>query len=238
MLNNQSTQGIQFGRVARPTISNSITKTTTNTVEIEKLFTAQSKLHTCIANNQNLFEINFAQETKTRIDASAWLELQKELLDIEQDLLTSLKQAQDLVTQASNTKTKLDNDLIKNWSTHSKRAILLDLLNNSNTNPEIIESIDEAFLEEASAMLSFTSPTICTELLALLVEQIKDFSALVRKFELAVTSEKQEELLRTLLGDPTNPDEIFFDVFASGFSAMTDFELSLTAIATYLVLHS
>jgi len=231
MLQNQPKQGIQFGKVSQPT------KIMLQT-DIDSLFSAQAKLPACIRTCQNLFEINFSQENKARIDASAWLELQKELLNIEKELFTALKQAQYLLTNCSINTVIEDSNSVNNWATNSKRAILLDLLNDSDTDLSIIESIDTALLEDETIIDSFTKPALRNDLLALLEEQVKDFSKLAKDFELAVTSEQQEEMLSKLLGDSVQQEDILFDVFASGLTNITDFEVSFTVIATYLVLCS
>lgn len=219
--------------------SNLQTTPSANYTKIETLFATQAQLQSCIESNKNLFEANFGQEQQIRVDASAWLELRNDLVNIEKNLYTSLNNAQDMLSNSTQSfDATAAKQSLENWAKDTKRFILLDLLNEHNINPELITAIDEAFLEEPKDMLAFTTASIHTDLLSLLEEQIKDFSNLVKKAELAVSSEAQQEILQQLLGDLSNTDDFLFDIFASGFSTMGDFEITFAVIATYTVLCS
>ncbi len=231
MLGNQQSQENYLVNIAA--------KTSGNYNQIETLFAAQAQLQSCITSNQNLFETNFGQEQTIRVDAAAWLELRNNLVSIEKDLHIALKNAQAMLNSSvQNFNANNAKEDLKTWNMNAKRFILLDLLNTHNINPELINAIDESFLEEPESMLAFTSPSTPADLLVLLEEQIKDFSTLVKKAELAITPQDQEDILHQLLGDASNTEDLLFDVFASGFSAMGDFEISFVVIATYMVLCS
>ena len=220
-------------------VATTLSTASANYLQIDTLFAAQGQIQDCINTNQNLFATNFGQEQKIRIDATAWLELRNTLVNIEKNLYNSLNNAQDML---NNSVESFDPNTAKqglaNWAKDTKRFFLLDLLNEHKLNPELITAIDEAFLEDPEDMLAFTTANIRNDLLSLLEEQIKDFSILVKKAELAVSQEQQEEVLQELLGDMNSSDDLLFDVFASGFSAMKDFEISFAVIATYMVLCS
>ncbi len=203
--------------------------------QIKQILSAQPQLQNCIKSSLALYETHFFQETPVAIANMTWLELSADLVELEAHLSASLKQAQTLLPDLSAQQNQF---ALSNWAKQAKQQDLQVLFRDYSVNEEFSDIIDEAFTEDDKTLLGFARPDLAVELLALLGEQCKDFSSLIQGFVLADDAEAQEAMLSKLLGDTIESDELSFDVFASGFMAMADFELSLASIATYAVLNA
>lgn len=205
--------------------------------QLKDFLAAQSDLKQCIQSGKTIFETHFAQENKSKVETMAWLELQAKLLNFEETLQATVRYAQDVLTNSvAGFETENAQVALFNWEHHSKRSDFLNLFRTSGINEELTDIIDEALTENSVQLLSFLNTSLDTDLLALIEEQSKDFSKLIKDFSLAQSAQEQEDILIRLLGDPKQTDDLLFDVFSSGLMAMSNFELSFAAIATYAIL--
>ncbi len=204
--------------------------------QLEELLAALPQIQACISNSQTLVETHFSQESKTKIESMTWLELQTSLVDLEATLHESVKQAQMLLINSDIRFAQANTQTLTNWTLEAKRSDLLRLFRHCKMNEDLSDIIDEALSQNATAIASILNPQLRLDLMALLEEQVKDFSALSKRVGTALNAQEQEAVLHKLLGDPK--DELMFDVFSSGLMAMSDLELSLAAIAAYTVLYA
>ena len=238
MLNSAQTATIpHYKRNAREVLISDASSGVGRYPQAEKLLTIQPLLQDCIKASQSLFESNFNQEHKTKIESINWLELHGMVLNLEKNLqltLIDIEVALSVIALDLDTTKLLD--IFSNWSTSSKRIDLLQLLNNYKINSELLAIIDDAFLEAPNSMQEIATVDFQEDLLNMLRDQIKDLSILSHDMQLATDAVAQEKVLRKILGDPRQSDELDFDVFVVGLSRLQDFELSFAIIALYMVL--
>ena len=200
---------------------------------LHRLLSVTTVLHAFEALGRELVDHPSVQETFTPVDPASWQTLCYAFRELYQKLSISFAHAQTLLAEPGVVlKPRLTPHLA--WFIQAKRRELLELFERYKFDERITQTVDDALIENASELLNLLELDWKSELLTHFESQLQTFSALVPALEGATDARTQARLLAALVPDKKQ-DDMLFDVFSDSLLAVNDVELTLAAIAFYLV---
>ena len=224
--------GLKHTPTNSPTTSS--TPSSTPARALHRLLSVTTVLHAFDALGQELVDEHFSQENLTPVDPASWQTLCYAFHELRQKLSCTFRHAQILLAEPRSV-LRPHSTPHPVWSTQAKRRELLELLERYKIDERITQTVDVTLLENARMLLDLLELDWKSELLAHFESQLQAFSALVPALEGAVDAQTQARLLAILLPPDKKQDDMLFDVFSDSLLAVNDVELTLAAIAFYLV---
>ena len=131
--------------------------------------------------------------------------------------------------------------IIKEWPQHRKRHEYMTLFETYEIDARIVDAIDETLTEDEGNLLNLLKLDLRNELRVMLEVQVNHFDeVLIAGLESAQSeADKHAAMLAILPHDPSQAvksDDLMFDVFQNSIMSANDLELTVAAIATFVLL--